>query len=134
MLTFLLCPWTLSGFNIPNSALVLSKASLVRIPHITRRTEAHQNSFVEFLIKLCALVSIQNIFSRKINKTPFFLGKTFLFMYLWLSNVNYYTLVFINTNKARYLLLYATLTTHIYFTKYAFLMLMAGTEYSIKEH
>ena len=29
-----------------------------------------------------------------------------------------YTLVFINTNKARYLLLYATLTTHIYFTKY----------------
>ena len=29
-----------------------------------------------------------------------------------------YTFIFINSNKARYLLLYATLTTHIYFTKY----------------
>ena len=29
-----------------------------------------------------------------------------------------YTFIIINSNKARYLLLYATLTTHIYFTKY----------------
>ena len=29
-----------------------------------------------------------------------------------------YTFIFINSNKARYLLLDATLTTHIYFTKY----------------
>ena len=83
---------------------------------------------------LCFSVNSKHFYQKNEQNTPFFLGKTFLFMYLMASNVNYYTLVFINTNKARYLLLYATLTTHIYFTKYAFLMLMAGTEYSIKEH
>ena len=45
--------------------------------------------------------------------------------------VNYLHFVFINPNKAGYLLLYATLTTHIYFTKYT-ISYANGTKYSIE--